>query len=214
MPPILATCERCGTKYGHPGPCPVCGPLFGPHILKALELAVDVHKNEWRFGGLPYLVHIFDLVKTLGRIGIPTSYFSTYQLALLHDTVESGCDPARIAAISTQLALHVEDLTYRHVSDQKLDRQLKADYIASLATKDVECLVVKCVDRINNVWDFLDHGGDYAFKYFHKADALFDAFYDRRAEITERFGPEVWSNLEAELIKLHEAIDWAASDRL
>lgn len=204
MNAILATCPRCKKQYGHPGPCPRCEPTFGPHIQQALDLANEAHRNEWRKGKirLPYMTHIYDLLKLARHIGITTDAFDVYRAIILHDAVESGFPIERIAAMSTETAEHVMELSFLPNPNLNPHRTAnkKAEYMSSFGNKSLIVLVVKVLDRLCNIMDFYEEGDiDYARKYYHKADVLFEvALRQRGSEFVQRFGDSVFNELVAE----------------
>ncbi|MDR3582524.1 MAG: hypothetical protein P4L67_04595 [Candidatus Pacebacteria bacterium] len=161
----------------------------------AIGIASEAHAREWRKGknGLPYMVHIYDIMRFARKIGIPTSDTDVYQAIALHDTVESGLPIGIIKTLLPQIVPVVEELTFLGTPEEK------PDYLASFAGKSVVALVVKVMDRICNVWDFYDDGDrEYARKYLQKASELWMAAYARRSEIIDRFGQAVWDNLSWE----------------
>lgn len=160
-------------------------------IQKALDIAYSAHNDEWRKGsGLPYITHIFDVMKLANRIGIPTTDVETYQAIILHDAVESGYARDVIAYELPSVASIVEELTFLGTPEEK------HAYLASFATKSLTALVVKVLDRICNVRDFHEGGEEaYARKYLRKADALFAAMMSRRGEIADRWGLPVPARL-------------------
>lgn len=204
-----AICNFCGGTYGHPGPCPRCVPPGGPHIQRALDLAVEAHRNEWRKGGvrLPYIVHFCDIMRIAQRIGINTASSDLYQTILLHDAVESGLPIERIRQLDTMVAEYVEELTFIPSGDDpRITAQEKDQYLASFHGKSLVALAVKLLDRIANCYDFLETNPRYAPKYFGKAQKLFQAFRDRKAEFEKRWGVEVADRFEEQLNRLQNEI--------
>lgn len=155
----------------------------------AVGLASEVHQREWRKGknGLPYMVHIYDIMKLARHVGIPISDGEVYQAIALHDVVESGCKIEHVKTLLPKIAPIIEELTFLGTKEEK------PAYLASFGEKSVTALVVKAMDRLCNTWDFFKDGdARYAGKYLKMADSLFHAFSDRCREITERFGEGVY----------------------
>jgi (p)ppGpp synthase/HD superfamily hydrolase len=173
-------------------------------IEVALGMAFEAHAHEWRKGknALPYMVHIFDIMRLARSIGIPISDAEFYQAIILHDVVESGYNLDIIAFDLPNVAPIVEELTFLGGPKDK------PAYLESFAAKSLAALVVKILDRISNVWDFHEDGEvEYARKYLWKADALFSAMVERRGEIVDRWGSSVWGRLFKEYSRLRTAID-------
>jgi hypothetical protein len=79
----------------------------------------------------------------------------------------------------------VEELTF-HPSVWKKEEYLQ--YIAKEAA--LSSYIVKCADRFCNVRDFSVTDPDYAVKYYHKANALWDAWDERMIRVEALYGPE------------------------
>lgn len=164
-------------------------------IEKALEIANSIHSHEWRKGknGLPYMDHIYSIMGFARHVGIPISEVIVYQAIALHDTVESGLAIGVIRAEIPAIAPIVEELTFLGTKDDK------PAYLDSFANKSVVALVVKIMDRICNVVDFMDDGNTpYARQYLKMAESLWTVAYYRRREIGDRFGDAVYSRLSKE----------------
>lgn len=198
------TCPKCGSKIGHPGPCPKCHSHAGAAVGVAIEIAMDVHRGQFRKGGMqpPYIIHPIAVLNRMLRWGIVETSLLT--AAPLHDAVEDGDDPAailkRIQEFCGQpVADYVSEMTCGPDEDKKA-------YLESFHTKSVGSLFMKLADRLCNVDDFFHDKSTqkYAGKYFRKADPIFKAFLERESECSEKYGHEVWEAANYEL--LHTAI--------
>lgn len=126
-------------------------------VLEAMEAGCE-HHNGIRNGGDPEFIHqlgIFHHVRTLHKhLSNPVN---VYTLIFLHDYVEDpSVDPTTKAKIYVPLS-HVEQLWGEEIA-AKLDLLSKEvlgikkpDYSLDPVFKDVDCSVVKCGDRVNNV---------------------------------------------------------------
>lgn len=192
---FMATCKKCGGKFGHPGPCPNCEPSFGPHVFKAMDLAYQTHRNEWRKKrNRPYIAHIIDIMDLAESIGINIADIVTYRSIILHDVIESGGSIEDIKAICTMTASIVQELTF--VEPDEANRKVaKQAYMDSFTTKSIVAVVVKTLDRLANTSDFLRDDPNYAVKYFHQADKLFQTVRDRWSEIAARYSLDIYNNL-------------------
>jgi (p)ppGpp synthase/HD superfamily hydrolase len=165
----------------------------GDEIQRAIEIATEIHKNQYRKGGCkpPYIVHPIAVLNRMLRWGITDS--KLLAAAPLHDTIEDGKSPDDIVAlIKDQCGQDVLEYTFEMSCPPELDKKL---YMESFKTKSVGALLTKVSDRLCNVDDFFHSPSkDYAGKYFRKADVVFKAFIDRKAEIVEAFGKKVWAS--------------------
>ena len=194
-----ATCPKCQGKIGHPGHCPNCSSHTGDSIQRAIEIAVDIHKGQYRKGGCkpPYIVHCFAVLNKMLRWGITDSQLLT--ATPLHDGIEDGDDKHKVVvAIDEQcgpvVAAYVWEMTCLPTDD-------KQTYMESFKTKSCGALLMKLADRLCNVEDFYHNKEtkEYAKKYFRKADPLFTAFVNRKDECIEKYGEEVWTAAWLEL---------------
>lgn len=162
-------------------------------LQKTIEFVVQAHAGQYRKGkagntALPYVVHPIAVMTLLHSWGIGD--VDVLNAALCHDVLEDTATPDyEIEKVIGNKALnYVRELTFKEGQD-------KALYMKSFEKSTIEALVIKIADRLNNVLDFLHSEPQYASKYFHKADALYDAMMDRDNEIQDKFGRDVWYSL-------------------
>ena len=123
-------------------------------IRKALDLAIDAHKDQFRKSGEPYIFHPISVAKIVAeKIGLDANSIAA---ALLHDVVEdSRYDITKVGSLFGQkIAKIVEGLT-------KISR-LKKDKILSIQSEnfrkmlltlndDVRVILIKIADRLHNM---------------------------------------------------------------
>ena len=123
-------------------------------IRKALDLAIDAHKDQFRKSGEPYIFHPLSVAKIVAeKIGLDANSIAA---ALLHDVVEdSRYDITKVGSLFGQkIAKIVEGLT-------KISR-LKKDKILSIQSEnfrkmlltlndDVRVILIKIADRLHNM---------------------------------------------------------------
>ena len=123
-------------------------------IRKALDLAIDAHKDQFRKSGEPYIFHPISVAKIVAeKIGLDANSIAA---ALLHDVVEdSRYDIIKVGSLFGQkIAKIVEGLT-------KISR-LKKDKILSIQSEnfrkmlltlndDVRVILIKIADRLHNM---------------------------------------------------------------
>ena len=164
-------------------------------IQDTLQFAFNAHKNQFRNDGVtPYIVHPIDVMNRLKGWGIKD--LTLWKAALCHDILEdTGITEFRLGlVVGEQVARICAELTLPKAAD-------KVAYMNSFDTKNVEALVVKCADRICNIFDFQKDEPKYAPKYFKKANGLWKAFSQRRFEVEANFGGGVATAIEFSIIR-------------
>ena len=123
-------------------------------IRKALDIAIDAHKNQYRKSGEPYIFHPISVARIVAeKIGLDANSISS---ALLHDVVEdSEYNIEKIKSLfGKKIAMIVEGLT-------KISK-LKKDKIPSIQSEnfrkmlltlndDVRVILIKIADRLHNM---------------------------------------------------------------
>jgi (p)ppGpp synthase/HD superfamily hydrolase len=181
-------------------------------IQVALDLANETHRNEWRKGsGLPYMTHIYDVMRLASKIGIPIEDWGTYCTIALHDTYESGMALANIELyMGETIRKYVELLSYIPERDipVQLNKTRKQAYLDSFGNPDlpIQVLMVKALDRLCNVVDFRESGDvNYARKYLMMADVLFDTVLaTRRTDVVTHYGLITFKCLEKEYYRVRD----------
>lgn len=171
-------------------------------LTKAIALATKLHHGQHRKHAgpagikLPYIVHPLQLIKELWEWGIGDE--DMLCATACHDILEDVPEYSKkdlAAHLNHKVADIVAELSFLPGPDE--DRQTaKAEYMTTFKDKSVEALVIKLADRFANVGDYLLSRPDYAPKYFHKADVLFDAWRARQKEIIEKFGATTQNRIE------------------
>ena len=122
-------------------------------VKKAYDFALDVHKNQKRLSGDPYISHPIAVASILCDLKVDTATVTT---ALLHDTIEDT--EATYNEVSKQFGKEIADLVEGVTKISRLEDQSKEYSIAEnfrkliLATsKDIRVLLVKLADRLHNM---------------------------------------------------------------
>lgn len=164
-----------------------------------MSLAATWHGQNARKGEilghkLPYASHPFSVMKLAHRMGAGTELVLC--VCLCHDLIEETQVPLghMEVFIGVEAANIVQELTFYK------DSQTKEEYLNSFSEKSIVALVVKILDRIDNVMDFADTDPKYAGEYFLKANPIWGTFNARRSEIDAYFGNEQVSKNFGELI--------------
>ena len=71
-------------------------------VKKAYNFAVDVHKNQKRLSGDPYITHPIAVAAILCDLKVDTATITT---ALLHDTIEDTASTAILKSFKSRLSL-------------------------------------------------------------------------------------------------------------
>lgn len=178
-------------------------------IQKTIEFATMAHAGQVRKeSGLPYICHPIGVLNQIVEWGCHDH--DIWMAAICHDVFEDtdyNIDDVE-KVIGHKAAMIVDELTFFSQNDPVKEKE---QYIAKWGLKNddgtwqrsVESLIVKFADRIVNTRDFISADSKYAKKYWHKADSLIAAKMDRREEISNVYGKNMWLKMtysQAEII--------------
>ncbi len=177
-------------------------PIFKQKLSVVVTFATESHRDHSRKNSfLPYIVHPFDVLKTIQSWKIKK--FSMWAACLCHDVLEDCPNVSlnnMIFYIGAEAGSYVAELTFSPDPKNSLSvTEQKAAYLNSFYTKSVESLIIKIADRCCNTKDFLESDPDYAYKYWEKARPLFNAFSTRHEEVISKFGVDVYSRINASI---------------
>jgi len=161
-------------------------------IIKALDFASCVHKDQKRkYSGVPYIIHPVRIAERLREIGINDE--TTLCAAILHDTLEdTSADPKEIDRLfGNEVLMLVNQLTR--------DKKKENGYIDLSHITDERAMIVKIMDRIDNMQDYNQNCGSSPEKYILEAKLILN----RGLEI-EKNAPE---NLKPYLKKAIDMLD-------
>jgi (p)ppGpp synthase/HD superfamily hydrolase len=136
-------------------------------------------------------------MRRISKWGIKKEHFPEIWIAALcHDLLEDTPVTWELLASTTDVtsATYVQQLTFRSRNTDeppKEYQEAKSAHLADFVHKPVEVLVIKIADRLENVEDFLTSKPEYAYKYFRRANGLWDALYNGYSNIRDRFGVSV-----------------------
>lgn len=147
-------------------------------VFTALEYAAIYHRGQYRKGTrIPYIVHPTSMVRFLARLGAPVELQAA---AALHDVVEDT--EATLEEVRERFGERVADLVESATEKDKSQswRERKETAIsAAQATDDPELLVLKCVDKLDNLSDIREDRelvGERIWERF-KADKVSQVWY-------------------------------------
>lgn len=158
------------------------------NVRDIFNLSDKYHKNQTRKDGrTPYIVHPLQVCEMLQIFGITNKKYLSddlskdeyeyYAIALMHDLLED-------TKISEQEIFDISNLyIYNGVkllTCKKNDNPFyKYEYLEEIVnSNNFKVFVIKCIDRISNVCDFIKDGNNkYAKTYFHNADILWNKLY-------------------------------------
>ena len=122
-------------------------------VKKAYNFAFDVHKNQKRLSGDPYITHPIAVAAILSDLKVDTATITT---ALLHDTIEDT--EATYSEVNKLFGKEIADLVEGVTKISRLEDKSKEYSVAEnfrkliLATsKDIRVLLVKLADRLHNM---------------------------------------------------------------
>ena len=179
------------------------GPMKLVH--KAILYAVAAHDAQYRKDiEVPYITHPIAVMHAAARLGVRDEQFLA--ACLLHDVFEDTC--MKYGVIYQEFGSQVASLVKEVTRVDNATQTDKDEYMASFAGKSIDAVVLKIIDRLDNVVDFKAAGKDsYANKYFWKAECVFDLLDSRRQEIVARFSEDFHANLVAEARATMRAVE-------
>lgn len=117
------------------------------NALIALPFAKEVHQNQKRIGGDPYIVHPLSIAFFSIGAGLDTD--NIISGSLLHDTIEDQNANLDLININEEIKHIVNLLTFvKHAKDDK-DEELKK-YYNNIKT-NLDAIIIKLIDRIHNL---------------------------------------------------------------
>lgn len=161
-----------------------------PRIEKAIEVAIRIHKGQFRKGDgiTPYVVHPLSVAMILSRY---TRDEDIIIAAILHDALEdTSYSPKEINKDFGSKVLEI----VRDVSDKEPDatwHRRKDDYLKHLKKASKEACLVACADKINNlesICEAYSQFGDRIWKSFNASKESKLGFYESVCrEVGRRF---------------------------
>jgi guanosine-3',5'-bis(diphosphate) 3'-pyrophosphohydrolase len=159
---VRARLARFNAPWQTPQVSSVLEPLIALHrdthpkadvrvLQRAYDRAAELHRDQYRKSGDPYITHPLAVASILANLGMDTT---TLVAALLHDTVED-CDyslDAMRAEFGGEVALLVDGVT--KLDKVRLGDAAKAETIRKMVVamaKDPRVLVIKLADRLHNM---------------------------------------------------------------
>jgi RelA/SpoT family (p)ppGpp synthetase len=124
----------------------------GP-LNKAYNFALEAHKNQKRFSGLPYIVHPIAVADILAELKLDSATIIT---GLLHDTIEDTKATYDIVLkeFGKEVADLVDGVTKISALEEKAAESSQAENFRKLilaTSKDIRVLLVKLADRLHNM---------------------------------------------------------------
>lgn len=116
-------------------------------IESAFLFALEVHKNQQRKDGKPYIVHPFTVATELARNGAEDDLICA---GLLHDTIEDGgVSPETLAG---RFGGEVLRLVLFDTEDKSLSwDERKSAALTALESCDGKCAMLVCADKLANI---------------------------------------------------------------
>jgi guanosine-3',5'-bis(diphosphate) 3'-pyrophosphohydrolase len=121
-------------------------------ITKACDFAKEAHKDQKRFSGDPYFVHLFQTAKILAELGMGAT---TIAAGFLHDSIEDvEVSPETIEReFSAEILFLVEGVTklgqIRYHGSKWHTESLRKLFVAM--SQDIRVLMIKLADRLHNM---------------------------------------------------------------
>ena len=124
-------------------------------FIKAIEVAENSHEDQFRASGDPYIVHPYEVCKSLIDLKLDTETVIT---GLLHDVIEdTSFSKQQLNSIfGSSIASLVDGLTkIDFLEEKKITRsEQEAENFRKLlisTAKDIRVLIIKLADRLHNI---------------------------------------------------------------
>lgn len=125
-------------------------------IKKAYQLAEEIHKNQYRQSGEPYIIHPLNVANNLLKMEVYDP--DTISAALLHDTIEDAeieFTKEDVASLINPTVAELVDgvtkmrrMNFSNTNEQTLANTRK---IINGLNKDVRIIMIKLADRLHNM---------------------------------------------------------------
>ncbi len=122
-------------------------------LSKAFNFALEAHKNQKRFSGVPYVVHPVAVADILAELKLDSATIIT---GLLHDTIEDtkATYDVVLKEFGKEVADLVDGVTKISALEEKAADNSQAENFRKLilaTSKDIRVLLVKLADRLHNM---------------------------------------------------------------
>ncbi len=122
-------------------------------IIKAYEIAVKLHKDQFRKSGEPYIIHPIAVAMILANFGMDNE---TVTAGLLHDVVEdtSYTREELIRDFDDKIAALVDGVTKLGNISYDSTEAIQAENFRKMflaMSKDIRVLIIKLADRLHNM---------------------------------------------------------------
>ena len=161
-------------------------------FIKAIEVAESSHKDQFRASGDPYIIHPYEVCKSLIDLKLDTETVIT---GLLHDVIEdTEYSKEQLNEIfGKSIASLVDGLTkIDFLEEKKITRSEKeAENFRKLlisTAKDIRVLIIKLADRLHNIKTI------HFFKDVEKRKRVSNETLLIYAPLAERLGFENWKS--------------------
>ena len=159
-------------------------------FIKAIEVAENSHKDQFRASGDPYIVHPYEVCKSLIDLKLDTETVIT---GLLHDVIEdTSFSKQQLNNIfGSSITNLVDGLTkIDFLEEKKITRsEQEAENFRKLlisTAKDIRVLIIKLADRLHNIKTI------HFFKDIEKRKRVSNETLLIYAPLAERLGFENW----------------------
>ena len=161
-------------------------------FIKAIEVAETSHKDQFRASGDPYIVHPFEVCKSLIDLKLDTETVIT---GLLHDVIEDTTysSDQLTEEFGSSISNLVDGLTkIDFLEEKKITKSEKeAENFRKLlisTAKDIRVLIIKLADRLHNIKTI------HFFKDVEKRKRVSNETLLIYAPLAERLGFENWKS--------------------
>jgi len=178
------------------------GILAHPLVRDAREFAREKHGDQTRRDGTPYFNHPDRVAKFASKYKVSKELPSIVAAAYLHDTKED-CDIS-IEEIRAKFGDLTAELVSELTSDKdKLKAMGKTDYLTDkMLNMSSYALIVKLVDRLDNVSDLLTAKEEFRNRYKLETETIINSLLKNR-ELSGTH-KRIIHDIQLKLFKLNE----------
>ncbi|MDO8492339.1 MAG: RelA/SpoT family protein [bacterium] len=121
-------------------------------VTRAYNFAKEAHKNQKRFSGEPYFLHLHETAKNLAKLGMDATSISA---GLLHDVIEDAhATPLEVEkTFGAEILFLIEGVTklgkLKYRGAERHIESLRKLFVAT--AQDLRVLIIKLTDRLHNM---------------------------------------------------------------
>lgn len=148
-------------------------PVYSEKIIEATMIAMEIHKEQIRHDGSPYMTHLFRVAALLMSVNATEQQLIA---GLLHDSVEDVAYPLERIEIlfGSKARSMVKALTKPNHPDPIKDNEGYANQVAACPN----AVLVSAADKLDNLRGYLSEGAIFKDKHKHLYELMMPIYKD------------------------------------